>query len=149
MPARPFYLGSGPESPLAAAGPGVSRYWPPAYQRWLRTLAAAVPVSVMVALVLVDALVDAFGQHHDGEVEDRGRGVGDDRGIDDPQSAGPSDGAGRVHDGLRVGRSAHGGGGAGVVVGGHVAGDERGQGGVVGGRVAGGQLGGDEGGEVR
>src|SRR4029077_3084003 len=102
-----------------------------------------------VALGLVDALVDAFGQHHDGEVEDCGRGVGDDRGIDDPQSAGPHDGADRVHDGLRVGRSAHGGGGAGVVVGGHVAGDERGQGAVAGDRVAGGQLGGDEGGEVR
>src|SRR6266568_7033405 len=42
-----------------------------------------------------------------------------------------------------------GGGGAGVVVGGHVAGDERGQGAVVGDRVAGGQLAGDKGGEVR
>jgi len=28
-------------------GPGASRYWPPAYQRWLRTVAAAVPVSVV------------------------------------------------------------------------------------------------------
>src|ERR1700758_3229905 len=38
---------------------------------------------------------------------------------------------------------------AGVVVGGHVGGDERGQGAVVGDCVAGGQLAGDEGGEVR
>src|SRR6266702_6345287 len=41
------------------------------------------------------------------------------------------------------------GGGAGVVVGGQVAGDERGQGAVVGDCVAGGQLVGDERGEVR
>src|SRR4029077_8290460 len=114
-----------------------------------RWAVAAVPVSVIVVLGPVDALVDAFGQHHDGEVEDRGRGVGDDRRIDDPQSAGPHDGADRVGYGLWVGRPAQGGGGAGVVVGGQVAGDERGQVAVVGDRVAGGQLAGDEGGEVR
>ena len=34
--------------------------------------------SARKGLGLVDALVDAFGQHHDGEVEDRGRGLGDD-----------------------------------------------------------------------
>jgi hypothetical protein len=66
------------------------------------------------ASCLIDALVDAFGQHHDGEVEDRGRGVGDDRRIDDPPSAGPHDGADRVHDGLRVGRPAQRGIGAGL-----------------------------------
>src|SRR6201987_3783769 len=48
-----------------------------------------------------------------------------------------------------VGWPAHGGGGAGVVVGGQVGGDERGQVAVIGDRVAGGQLASEEGGEVR
>src|SRR6201987_637252 len=110
---------------------------------------AAVPVPVIVALGLVDALVYAFGQHHGGEVKDRGRGFGNDRRIDDPQSADPHDGADRIHDGPRVGRSAHGGGGARGGIGGQVAGDERGQVAVVGDRFAGSHLAGEERGEVR
>jgi hypothetical protein len=59
-------------------------------------------VPVIVASVLIDALVDAFGQHHDGEVDRRGGDLGDDRRVDDTQPGDPLDGPHRVGDGLRV-----------------------------------------------
>src|SRR5712671_4228865 len=87
----------------------------------------------------VDALEDAFGQHDDGEIDGGGGDVGDDRGVDDPQSAYAVDGADGVGDGPRVAGSAHRRGRGGVAVDGQVAGDYLGQS-VVGDRVSGDQL---------
>src|SRR5690242_3681684 len=72
----------------------------------------------------VDALVDTFGQHDDGEVGDRGGDLGDDRGVGDPEPADALDGADGVDDGPRVAGSAHRNRGGRVTVCGQIAGDD-------------------------
>src|SRR5260370_13522889 len=87
-------------------------------------------VNVMSGLIY--ALVDAFGQHDDRDVDDLGGDTGQDRGVGDPQPADAVDGTGGVDDGPWVTGSAHRRRGGGVAVHGHVAGDDLCQGSVVG-----------------